>query len=58
VNHGYLRMALFSPRSDRKNRSVERCVPVCTWRLVKYCSSPLWFEVPSTLNSLHGSLRR
>ena len=57
VNHGYPRIALFSPRSERKNQRVERCVSVCTWRSVKYCSSPLWFEVPSTLYSLRGSWR-
>jgi hypothetical protein len=36
VNQGYPRIALFSPRFERKNRRVDHCVPVCTCRSVKY----------------------
>jgi hypothetical protein len=57
TNHRYPRIALFSPRLERKKRRVEHCVPVCTYRLVKYWSSPLQFGVLSTLYSLCGSLR-
>jgi hypothetical protein len=57
TNHGYPRIALFSPRSDRKKRRVVCCVPVCTCRSVKYWSSPLRLGDPSTLYSFLGSLR-
>jgi hypothetical protein len=48
---------LFSPRLDKKNRSVVRWDPVWTCRSVKNWSSPLLFGVPSTLKSFLGSLR-
>jgi hypothetical protein len=57
TNHGYPRMTLFSLKFERKNQRVCPCVPVCVCRSVKYRSSPLWFGVPSTLNSFLGSLR-
>ena len=47
-------MALFSPRFERKKRRFVCCVPVCTWRSVKNCSSPSQLVVPSMLNSFHG----
>jgi hypothetical protein len=58
ANHGYPRIALFSPRSDRKKQRVDRCVPVCTCRLVKYWSSLLRLGDPSMLYSFLDSLRR
>jgi hypothetical protein len=36
ANQGYPRIALFSPKFERKKRRVDRCVPVCTCRSVKY----------------------
>ena len=57
ANHEYPRMALFSPRSVRKNRNLDRFGPVCTLRSVKYLSSPLLFIVPSTLNISRGCWR-
>jgi hypothetical protein len=57
MNQGYLRIALFSPRLKRKKRRVLHCVPICTWRSVKYWGSPLWLGDPSTLYSFLRSLR-
>ena len=57
-------MALFSPKFERKNQRFVHCIPVCTYRSVKNCSSPSWLVMPSILNSfcdsgshLVGSLR-
>ena len=50
-------MALFSPKSVRKNRSLDRLGPVWTSRSVKYLSSPLLLVVPSTLKILRGCWR-
>jgi hypothetical protein len=36
VNQEYPRIALFSPRFERKKCRVVHCVPVCTCRSVKY----------------------
>ena len=55
ANQEYPRMALCSPRSDRKKRIVVRLLPVCTSRSEKYFSSPLLFSVLSTLYSFLGS---
>ena len=57
ANQEYPSMALFSPRSVRKNRSLDRFEPVCTSRSVKCLSSPLLFVVLSTLNILRGCWR-
>ena len=54
ANQEYPNIALFSPRSVRKNHSFDRLGPVWTSRSVKYLSSPLLFVVPSTLNILRG----
>jgi hypothetical protein len=48
-------MALLSPKFERKNLRFVCCVPVCTCRLVKNCSSPSLLVVLLTLNSFHGS---
>ena len=57
ANHEYPSIALFSPKSVRKNRSLDQFGPVCTSRSVKYFSSPLLLVVPSTLNTLRGCWR-
>jgi hypothetical protein len=57
ANHGYLSIALFSPRLERKKRRMDHCAPVCTCRLVKYWSSLLRLGDPSTLYNFLGSLR-
>jgi hypothetical protein len=36
ANQEYPRIALFSPRFERKKHRVDCCVPVCTCRSVKY----------------------
>ena len=57
ANQEYPSIALFSPKSVRKNHSFDRLGPVWTSKSVKYLSSPLLFVVPSTLNILRGCWR-
>ena len=57
ANQEYPSMALFSPKSVRKNRSFDWFGPVCTSKSVKYLSLPLLLVVLSTLNILHSCWR-
>src|SRR5579863_4534147 len=50
ANQEYPRMALCSPKSNRKNLIVVQLVPIWTLRSVYHWSSPVLVLVPSTLN--------
>ena len=57
ANQEYPSIALFSPRSIRKNCSFDQFGPIWTSKSVKYLSLPLLLVVLSMLNILHGCWR-